>query len=49
MGSVTFGYLSIGVDSGLQEFVVAITGVYDDAPNAGIAEILIQIEETSDN
>ncbi|MFT5267920.1 MAG: hypothetical protein ACI88C_001347 [Acidimicrobiales bacterium] len=29
--------------------VVASTGVHDDAPNAGIAEILIQIKETSDN
>lgn len=31
------------------QIVLAITGVHDDAPNAGIAEILIQIEGRPNN
>ena len=31
------------------QIVLANTGVHDQAPNAGIAEILLQVEETSDN
>lgn len=43
------GSFTTGFTSSTDQIVVAITGVHDDAPNAGIAEILIQIEETSDN
>ncbi len=43
------GSFTTAFTASTDQIVVAITGVHDDAPNAGIAEILIQIEETSDN
>ena len=43
------GVFETDFDRDTDQIVLAILGVYDDAPNAGVAEILITVEQVSNN